>query len=285
MPYLFSHTLVFEGSGHGFSETMWFEMPTSSLALAYANIADIKVKRAALLGAQHYVKGERVALRRTDGGVKVTRRTKVHKGYYPGNGAQASEDSNTSLQVLMTTGDEAHKKLTFMGGPYAAIFPQADSFAPAGAFTTNFNAWVALLKSQKMGWLASVVAEEKPVTGYVFDPDTGHTTYSFGGGGFTWDVLHKPKKISIEFPLSRSPLDGVQIVVPDSATVAVTAKPRPAKPYTIDGIARRYDYIFVGLGPVGDGSAGSVVPQNPVSRKRGRPLLVSVGRSPNQARW
>ena len=137
-----------------------------------------------------------------------------------------------------------------------------------------------------MGWLHRVPDAGTAITNYVFDSTTGHTVYTLGAA-VTWQVpFGVPQKVSVEFPLSRSPLDGVQIVIPQTPTSCVTAKPRPAAPFTVQGQLHQFTQVFVHVGEQApQGPLGTVVGQNPVGRKRGRPLLVGRGRSVNRARW
>jgi hypothetical protein len=287
MPFLWKYTTIIDGLGHGYSETLYFEMPTRSFADAAANVADLTNKRRPLLGAQHNIKGTRLALVLDDAGAKVTRRTLVNKFFLAGTQSRPSAESNISLQVLFTSGGGGQKKIMFMAGPWRDIFPFGDALDPnVGTWQTLFNQWVAALKAAKMGWLAVDNTVERPITSYSFDPANGHTTYVFGGGGFAWPSLTKPVRLTVEFPLSKSPLDGVQLVLAADATHATTAKPRPAAPFTIAGLARLQSRGFVTVGaPDANTPAGTIQAQDPVSRKRGRPLLVSRGRVATRDLW
>lgn len=287
MASLYKHTLIFEGAGHGWTETMYFERPTDDVDGALAWVSVIKQKRAPLLGAQFSIKGERVALIKDAAGNKVTRRAAPAKFFLQGNQQHQGEDTGTSLQVLMQSSDKSHNKLTFLGGPWAEIFPFANSYTPAaGGWQTFFGAWAAALIDRQMGWMSQTVVESRKITGYVFDPLTGRTEYTLGLPGMTWDVDLPPTRVNVEFPAVKSPLDGVQIVVPSMATKCKTAGPRPAPAFAIEGTMKRYAFGFVNLATLNQqGQPGTITGQNPVSRKRGRPLSVSRGRSPAKVRW
>ncbi len=283
---IFKHTLIFEGNGHGWSESLYFFNASPSLDIAGAVVAGYADKRAPLLGKECQIKGERLALIIDAGGQKVTRRTQVTKYFKPGTQTEASEDSGTSLQVLMANANRDQKKILFMGGVWRGVFPNGDSYNPAyGNWASLFQQWSAFVLAQRLGWMARTVSGEAVITNYAFDPLTGLTDFTLGNG-IVAPSLVKPVRVSVEFPLSRSALDGSQLVLFSSNISCITAKPRPAKPFTVPGAMRVYTYDLVAPGtPNGQGGIGTIVGQNPVSRKRGRPLFVSRGRAPTKVVW
>lgn len=287
MPALFRHTLIFEGGGHGFSEALYFEMPSDDIAAAQLYVEPIKDKRAPLLGTETQIKGDRVTLVINAAGNPVKNRALVRKFHLPGNANEHSCPSNLSLQVQWSTVDASKKKLMFMGGVWRNIFPNLDAFNPNyGTWGSQFQAWRSLMQEKKMGWLAAPGGSEAIITGYTFDADTGFTTYTIAAGGIVWPNLSKPVPVSVEFPLSRSPLDGRQLVIPLTATSIQTAQQRPAAPFTVPGkmVLKSPTFVSIGVAPPLN-IPGSINAQNPMSRKRGRPLLVSVGKAPVQRRW
>jgi len=196
VPFLFKYTLIFEGQGHGFSETFYFERSTADMEAAWTFVQDYPEKRRPLLGREHYIKAQRLAYVRDDAGVAVKRITKVKKEFMQGTQAQPSEDTNTSLQVLCTNSAGNRKKLTFLGGPWNAIFPFGDSYNPdAGSWKTFFNAWGASLKAHGFGWLHATPGQQKQILNYTFNPDTGITTYTIQAPGIEWPETNKPAGI------------------------------------------------------------------------------------------
>lgn len=280
MPFVFKHTLIMEGNGHGFSETYYFTNGTADLGAAFTKVANTKYKRAKLLGSDHYIKGERIALVLTDTGTKVTRRTRVGKFYLPGTASQPSCESNISLQVLFMNAGQDQKKLTFLGGVWNGLFADGDAYAPVGSWTTFFNQWVAQMLLVDYGWMGTVRSAPAEIDGYIFDPVTGRTTYTLKAPGITWASTIKPTKVSVDFPGQKSPLDGVQNVFGIDTTHAVTVNPAPAFPFVNKGqmSVLTSGLVQLSTGSVG-GTTGSIEAQDPVSRKRGRPLLVSRGRA------
>jgi hypothetical protein len=282
MPGLFKHTLIIEGAGKGWTETLYLERDTDDPKQVLDSVDSMKVKRAALLAKQFYVKAERMALVKDAAGVKVTRKSALKKGFWPGNQAEAGEDTTTSLQVLWIAPNGRDKKITFLGGPWAGIFPFADAYEPKySTWATKLGDWANYIKANRYGWLHQTEAGKETIIGYTFDPLTGITEYTLKGAGMNWPALSEVYRVAVEFPTKRHSLDGVQLVVPDPATKAKTVRPAPAFPFTLQGTMRRYTYEFLPMGNANpQGNTGSIEGTNPVGRKRGRPLLERRGRAP-----
>lgn len=285
---IFSHTLIFEGPGHGWQETMYFFRSTHDVdgALQWVSplIAD---KRKELLGAQYYIKGQRVTMVYNNASERVRRVSTRQKFFKAPTVNNPGEDTGTSLQVLMTTANKDSSKLTFLGGPWAAIFPFANAYDPnANGWATVFNQWGAALIAKQMGWLKGATSQSAEITGYEFNPENGHTTYTLAAPGIDWGLMPGPTRVYVEFPLSKSPLDGPQIVIPMSNVQAITAEPRPAGPFVVKGLMRLKTYELARLDTTNNqGATGTVIGENPVSRKRGRPLWVNRGRRQVPNRW
>jgi hypothetical protein len=287
MPARWKYTLIFEGRGHGWSETFYVENDTDDFPTVYAALANIAPKRAPLLGAECRIKGDRLAEVISTTGVVQKRVSQVRRLNLAGTQAHSADQTNTSLLATWITGDQKSKRLAFMGGVWDDVLPAPDVFSPSGAWTTFWNQWVAACQTAKLGWLTSGRTTPATITGYTFDATTGLTTYVLKAPGLVWpNGDDRPNKVAVEFPLARSPLDGVQIVVPADATHATTAKPRPAQPFTISGIMVLFAPTFKTIG-VGSGQQlpGTITAQIGVSRKRGLPLLSSRGRLPVKVRW
>lgn len=283
---IYRHTLVFEGAGHGWTESMYFWNDAEDIDLAFIQIGTVKMKRAVLLGSQFHIKGERVALVRSNTNAPITNRAELKKGFWASPKNQPGEDTGTSLQVQMMTADKQNKKLLFMGGVWAGIFPFANALdRNFGGWESEFQAWAESLVAAKMGWLTRSVSQSAKITGYTFDDATGMTSLVLGGAGIVWPDGNPPTRVSVEFPLRRHPLDGSYLVVPDGPNGCITAAPRPAPPFQVDGDLKIYGYNLVRLDTLHQQKVGTVTGQNPVSRKRGAPLLVSRGRAPVQVRW
>ncbi len=288
---IYRHTLILEGPGHGASESLYYDIPSpSSVSLAFTTLSDVKNKRALLLGKEWQVKGERIQQVIDDAGVKQRGVGSMNKFFLPGVQAQPAAETNISLQVLFADATQAHKKLMFMAGCPRSLFPNADALdlnqsTLPGQWLSSFNGWRNLIRSLGAGWYSAPMAQNAPIVGYDVDPVTGITTYTLGAS-ITWPNNNKPVKVSVEFPTVRSPLDGVQLVIHTSDTVCYTAKPRPAAAFTVQGILNLKGASLIKLSTANQqGQMGSVTPMNPMSRKRGRPLLVSRGRLPVVVRW
>jgi hypothetical protein len=285
---IYRWTIAVDGNDHGFSESLYFQRSSEDIDAAVAITTPIIPKRAALLGAECNIKASRVQLVLNNAGLKTLRRGDLQKGYWPGTLSQPACESTIRLQVLMENSTKTNRKLTFMGGVWRSIFPAADSFdGNQGGFLSLFNSWKSSIIAAGMGWMA--VPNDPPksnIVGYVFDPDTGHTTYTLANGGIAFPELNVPYRVNVEFPLQRSPLDGVQLVIPLTATTCITAKPRPASPFVVVGKMTLLGSQFINLATTNNaGNPGTVSPQNPMGHKAGRPLYTSRGRLPLTVRW
>ena len=288
---VYKHTLIFEAPGHGASESLYYEFPgPSTVDTAVSALQGIKYKRALLLGKEWQIKGERVEQVYDDSSNKQVRVGQVFRFFLPGVQAQPSAPENVSLQVSFSDSNKRNKKLAFLCGPPASLFPGANALdlnqtALPGNWLSSFNSWRALLISLGAGWYSAPTTQEKSIVGYSFDANTGQVTYTLGNA-MTWPNTDKPIRVSVEFPLSKSPLDGVQLVIPTGALTCYTAQPRPAAPWTVKGTMRLLGANLIKLSTLNTlGVAGTITPQVPMSRKRGRPLLVSRGRVAVKNRW
>lgn len=283
---LFKLTWAFSGPDHGASESWYFERPTQSVQDAFSFIDDLKDKRKKLLGNAWSMKAQRVAYLRSNVGAKITNATKLSKFSLTSGLDRPAASTNLSLQILSASADQTQKKISYLVGPWESTNPFADSLdLNTGGFSSYFNAYAASLIAHGCGWLANATTQSAVISGYTFDAASGHTTYTLTAPGMTW-TIGEPIRVSVEFPLSKSPLDGVQLVIPLTATTAVTAKPRPAGPFTVAGQMRIKDGTFVNLATLNtQGNTGTVEVTNPVSRKRGAPLYVSRGRQSPRNPW
>jgi hypothetical protein len=286
---IFKHTIILEGPGHGASESLYFTMPTNtSVYQAWQAVGQVKNKRAKLLGAEWQVKGERVCMVRDDAGLPVKRVSYAQREAIPGVQAQPANETNISLLLSFEDSTGFRNKSMMLAGCPRSLFPNADALDRngGGAFWSNFQSWTTLLISLQMGWMASDVLNSQTIEGYTFNPANGLTTYDLKAPGIPFPVMNKPYRVNVEFPLSRSPLDGSQLVIPTDAVTVKTASPRPAAPYTVDGTMTYKGSVFINLATTNpQGQTGTIRAQAPMSRKRGRPLLVSRGRQPVVRRW
>ena len=291
MPYIYKYTVAIEGLGHGASETLYFTREDDDVTRAIQSVESVTAKRARLLGSAHYVKAARVQLVYDLVGEPVIRRGQLRKfgpAILPGTAANPSEDSGTSLQVQMSNSTNMRKKLLFLSGPWARIFPNGDSYDPnQGAWLSYFNQWASEVIGLGMGWMGDAPDPTKVrVTGYTVDNTSGIVTYSLAAPGITWDSYDSPVSVTVDFPLSKSPLDGTYLVWPITPTSFQTAQPRPAAPFTVPGNVWINSTFFIGLATLNNqGQPGTITGQNPVSRKRGRPLYSSLGRAARTVRW
>lgn len=287
---LFKYTLILEGLGHGISESLYFQSNDESIDNAFKFVASYPGKRIKLIGAGCYIKGARMALVEDNAGNDVERISAVDKTNYFSDVTYPPAESNVSLQVLWTTSDQKHKKIMFLGFPFRNVFVGGDSYVPgaaaAGPWASFFNSWVQICTSLGLGWNTQTIDQEEDITAYTFDPATGLTTFTLKAPGLTWPAGVTSQRVTVEFPGGKKSLDGTYDVSPIDATHCISVKPRPTSPFTVKGKMRIYTSSFLTvqtLNPLG--LPGTIKGQNPVTRKRGRPLLVSRGRLPVRPLW
>lgn len=281
----YRQTWIFEGNGHGWSESLYFTTSTQDVDAAAAAVLPISAKRAALLGTGCQLKGTRTSYILSNLGNPVKRVTVINKSRISGVVGKPECEPNVSLQVLLSTTLKFNKKLMFLGGVWNSIFPSGDFYDQnAVGWLSAFNSWVSSLYNPAMGWFTSTGGTNATIEGYTFNPLTGHTTFNLGAG-LSLPAVGTPILVTVDFPLSKSPLDGTYLVVPTADNVVITAQPRPASPFILPGKMRTKGATLVTLAPVSGGAAGTVVAQDPVTRKRGRPLLVSRGKTPVRDLW
>lgn len=299
MAFLFKQTLVFEGPGHGWTESLYFERPTGDVQAAIDFTVDYRNKRRPLLGAECSIIGQRTLLVQDDVGAPVKRQglVNVFSPKLSGTAAQAAEDTGTSLMVVWSDAASRFKKITYLGGAWASIFPNANNYVAAGGWQGFFNSWRTLAITLGLGWRRRVISNSYTITNYTTDAQTGITTYTVRSGASIIASFNDRRTVGVEFFNRRSPLDGVQVVVPisevapvapatDWFTTVKTAAPRPSAGFTTPGQMRLFNFVFVTPAtPGGNQQLGAINPVRPVGRKRGRPLFVSPGRQANRVRF
>lgn len=290
---VFKHTLIFDGPGHGTSESLYYDLgPLSTVDTAFVALADVKNKRRGLLGREWEIKGERIEMVRNDTGDKVVRVGQVQRTEPPLIGVQAQPAApvNVSLQVAFSNVAKSQTKRMFLAGCPKSLFPGGNTFDHSqpglpGTWWSNFVAWRTLLQSLGAGWYTAPTTTTKKIVGYTFNPVNGQTSFNFDAA-MPWPNTDKPVSVKVEFPLSKSPLDGTYLVIPTSSLSAYTAQPRPASPFTVGGTIRLTGSVLVTVKAASTGGTpGTIYAEVPMSRKRGRPLLVSRGRVQVRNRW
>lgn len=208
--------------------------------------------------------------------------------FFPGNALQKAISTGASLKVLWTNPPMTRRKLAYMAGAWETVNPTQDVFLPPddSTWTTKWNAYVDGLITAKAGWVANNHTEPIKIIGTTFDVVLGSTTYTLAEPLFTAPFNGKPVKVRVEFPDRKSPLDGVQMVIPINATSAETLHPRPSAPFTKPGRMFTYTPVFVSISAAATGQpTGAVKVLKITGHRRGRPLLVSPGRDAVRPLW
>ncbi len=282
---IWKYSLILEGFGHGSSETWYFETAGETFQEAYTQIDPLKGKRQGLLAKGYEVKGDRLAMWKNNAGERVKNKSQPRQFFLAGAEGKASAETGVSLYVLCVNAEGNRKKPVYLWGVWDEVFPEQNIYNPTALFKTNFNSWVASLISCKCGWLANTPGPPIEISSFAVNPTTFKTTYTTAANIFEPAEFMKPLKVTVDYPLAKSALDGPQVVIPLSARVGRTAKPRPAVEEDNPGIMRKYSYSLVTLNTsFGQQASGTVVGIGATTHKRGRPLLVSVGRAPVRKR-
>lgn len=298
MAALFKQGFVFEGAGHGWTEWLYFEMPSEDVQAAINYTSEYKNKRRPLLGAQCSMVGQRTLLVQDLAGNPVKRvgLNNIYGPGYAGNPNEDAEDTGTSLLLVWSDALAKYKKNLFLGGAWASIFPSANVYKPAGLWTTFFDPWRQYCIDKGLGWRRRVEAKSFQITNHTTDPVSMVTTYTLTTALSVKADFGEGRSVLVDIPRKRSALDGMQVVIwkdetapvgdaTDWTTHVVTAGPRPGLPFAIPGRMRLYNSVFVTpKTPNGAQQTGAINAIRPAGRKRGRPLFVSRGRAPARPR-
>src|SRR5262245_51941495 len=138
---IYQHTLIFDGPGHGWQESLYFRRSSQDVDAALAWVSPAIVdKRKEMLGSQFSVKAERVTMVYNNANQHVRRVSTRSKFFKVSSQNQQGEDTTTSLQVLMQNSTKDKSKLTFLAGPYAGVNPFANAYDPCfGGVASFFN--------------------------------------------------------------------------------------------------------------------------------------------------
>lgn len=287
MPLTIGYTNIFDLIGHGAQETLYFQnSATDNLEDMLTLVQPLTDKRRLLLGAQASIKAVKCFVAETAEGVMNPRQSLLKKMFLPGNAGQGSAENSISLQVQFISADKKQKKLMNMVAPWAKIFTNQDAFdnSPPG-WLANWNSWQSAVIAAGMGWYRTTWSVNYIINGYTLDPTSGLVTLAFPAGGPVWPRgLNEPQKVKIRFP-GKSTLDGIHVVVPLDATHAVIGTPLGTRPFSVAGTLQIPSRSFITVRGGGGQVDGIIRPQNPVRRKRGRPLLAGRGRVPGILRW
>jgi hypothetical protein len=286
MPFTMKATWIFSGPDHGFTESLFFQWPTGDLVAASDFVYNqVTTKRRPLLGAQHSIKAQRVSVEFSDAGLPVRNDSRLVKFFLPGTAAQASAPNNVSLQVQFADSTSRRKKLMFMGGMWRSINPADDILdTSAGAFLSFFNTWKTSLISNGFGWIGTTDKRRAAVTNYTSTP-AEVVTVTYAGAPITWPATDRPIPVTFSGINVHSVLNGPQVITPSGANTVTLLKPIATGPFVSPGWINYNIKSFISLASPGNGAAtGTVEAQNPMTRERGRPLLVSVGRARAKAR-
>lgn len=279
----------FSGYKQGWSETYYFTAPAGDPGSAMNLVVPLSQKRAALLGPSYELNTIRVGMYLDAGGVRVKRYTRLSEPNLKGN--QKWFDAPPAVTLMAdcyaAPPTTKHKKIYLRGLPSGIDDGGTAVDMTYSTFLSAWNGWVAAMQALPAGWLYGTDSALVMITNYVQDPVSGIVTFTFGGAGFpVWpNGIGNPNRIYIQFP-GKSPLDGEKIVIPSSATTAVTKNPIGVAPFSLQGTCYTRSYTLIDLGVQAGGQLlGTIQPTRMVSHKVGKVSYASRGRSRTKVLW
>jgi len=274
MPFTVKYTTIFSSPDTGWTESYFFSSSSDNLALLSAQVLPITQKRRFLLGAEAYIKAQRLSIELNEDGSKRRGDSKLMRFFYQGVQAHPCAQRDLALQVLFANVDSTRRKLTFMGGIWDEVSTTAGAYNPGvGNWQSYMNSWIAAMLAQGMGWIGRQPVAAGTISGYTSDADN-RITFTLTAPGIFGAGPYSTQQVNIRGLNVTSILNGPLLVTPLSATTCITFKPVAAFPFVSPGIMSRYTSALL--------IASTIDPQAIMTRERGRPLLVSPGRRANR---
>lgn len=282
-------TMFMQEPRQGWSESWYLERDTTNLIDIWEDLKTVVVARAKLLGNEATCYHHRVSKVLLPSGKSPAPRLTFGDDFESTPSTSSPlVPTDVSLMVRCTTTDQAHTKISYLGGCAKAALGKQNLFTPTPAWQTLFDAWAAAVKNARLGWLSQEVSQSLDVTAYTFNAATGRTTLTLSEA-LTFAAGQKTKRVTVNMPPGHEALDGVYLVSPVAADPlqVVTSKPRPTQPAAgLEGNLKAYNYVFRFVEPaIGQGASSRVQGSRFVKRSRGKVSYASVGRKPAVVRW
>jgi len=276
VPAIVKATLIFQTGSFGWTESFLWAVLSNDLNLQNASLQVIAQKRAALLGAQSFIKAQRVSFESDQDGNAVAGDSFLAYNRYNGAQTPTSDDPDTAVLVTMRNLVAQHRRNMFLRGIWDDVNGQGGFYLPSVAgWQSAFNSWAAAMLARQAGWWHNTKSAPKVVSNYVMASPSGYVTVTmeldaFGAGPYVKQVV-RFQGINV-----TSPINGTQLVTPISATECVLEKPLALLPYTGGGVMFTYTRSI--------DVASTIDAQKIVTRRAGAPLLQSRGRRRGRVR-
>ncbi len=276
MPFLVKHTWFFQQGAKGWTESLWREQVDGNLGSAFTIAFNAGLKRALLLGSSGQIKAIRVSIERTDLGVPVTGDSFLQYVGLAGTSTETSEDSDTSLQVIMRNAGATKHKFIFLRGIWDNIVAAGGNYLPSyGIWASLLNSWIAFLLSNGYGWAGVDPLTRTPVINYDQNLPSARVLVTAQAAAFV-GPFNVPIKVRFQGINVKSVLNGPQLVTPLTSTTCELVKPLAVVPFVSNGFVQTYTAAVR--------TASTIDAQKIVQRKSGAPLLESRGRQPVRGR-
>lgn len=271
-------TFVFGTNTFGWTESFLFQNPDLNLVLAMPSVQIIAQKRAALLGAQSFMKAQRLSVESDETGNPRVGDSYLLYQYYPGvqtkneDGSFKEESADEDLAVLITIRNlvaQRRRNMFLRGIPDGVEDKGGQIDFGFSDWLTRLQAWTSVMLAKQVGWWAADKDAGHNLTGYTFDGGTGWTRVTLADNAFSapFGKLFEARFTGVN---GQSALNGRHLVRSISATECWVEKPLALKDWLFGGVMFLYSrHLEV---------ASTMNAQKIVTRRAGAPLLQSRGR-------
>jgi hypothetical protein len=270
-PIIVKASLFFGTDSFGWSESfLWDGINEQNLNVHMQSLQIIAQKRAVLLGAQSFIKAERVSLETGPDGLPRVGDSILQYSRYNGGAVSGSDEPDAALLVTMRNLVAAKRRNMFLRGIWDDVDGNGGFYLPANAgWQTAFNSWQAAMLARQAGWWSYTKSAGFDVDTYAVAPTTGYVTITVLGDAFG-DGPYGKIRVRLSGVNVKSALNGQWVGTPVSNSQIILEKPMALLPYTGGGTLFTYTRALE--------VAASLDAQKIVTRRAGAPLLQSRGR-------
>ena len=276
MARIVKSTLIFEGPGHGWTESYFQNRNDNSLLAAIANLKILAEFRAPCLGNGFYVKGGRCAFVTDVAGNRVRGESDIFYQRFNGYAQEDGADADLAVLTVWKGTDATKRKNQYLRGIWDTVSADEGRYNATPEWKLRFNALVAKYLEFQYGWYSRAQgAVSYAVTNYTILPGT-YPEITVAGNPWAAPEFNIPQQVVFRGINTKSALNGTQVVIPTAAGTCRLSKPLALGEFVAAGTMRKLTYSFQ--------QCGGIRGERIVSRKVGAPLLESRGRLRNRTR-
>lgn len=270
MPVISALFTFTQAPSYGWSEKYYKEVSSTRLNDHFAACVELHMKRMKLCGGQTATQYLRLSVEGVRGDSFLWG---WPAGSMPGTLTETSEDPNTCLLVQCRDSTTQFRKLIFLRGIWDSIVADGGLYKPTPLWNELLNAWTGELRRGGWGWLATTQKRRGLVQTYTQLPN-GLVRFTMTAdfwqpGEIGVSVAARASKIN-----DRSNLNGPIVLVPESATTAVTLRRTAALPFLFGGVIEVPSKTLKTIDSLSINRVGR--------HDTGRPILQPRGRSKNR---